>query len=102
MGQDSPDVGGRPDPTLAPGQDKLNYWNNVNLERLPTQMPYQLAPVYIQLNVDENDEQPPVPYQPEIELSEGPHLGYAGQWFTFATILFFGYPFFVKRRESKP
>lgn len=100
-GQVRPDVGGRPDPTLAAGQDRLDFWNNVNLARLAEQMPYQLAEVYIQLDVDESDETPPIPFQPEIELTEGPHLGYAGQWFTFAAILFFGYPFFVRYRENK-
>lgn len=101
LGQVRPDVGGRPDPTLAAGQDRLEYWNNVNLTRLEEQMPYPLGSIYIQQDVDEADETPPVPYQPEIELTEGPHLGYAGQWFTFAAILFFGYPFFVRYRESR-
>lgn len=101
LGQERPDVGGRPDPTVAVGQDRLDYWNNVNLTRLAEQMPYQLVSIYIQLDVDEADDTPPIPYQPEIELTEGPHLGYAGQWFTFASILFFGYPFFVKQRESR-
>jgi surfeit locus 1 family protein len=101
LGQDRPDVGGRPDPTLAPDQDKLDFWNNVNLERLGEQFPHELVPIYIQLDVDEADNQPPVPYQPEIELTEGPHLGYAGQWFTFAAILLFGYPFFVRYRERR-
>ena len=54
--------------------------------------------VYVQPNVDPNDVTPPVPYQPAIELSEGPHQGYALQWFTFATILVAGYPFYLKKQ----
>ena len=96
LGGEEPDVGGVPD------QDSgmLRFWNNVNLERIAEQLPYELLPVYIQLDVDETAAQPPIPFQPELELTEGPHLGYAGQWFIFASILFFGYPFFLKKQES--
>ena len=34
-----------------------------------------------------------------VDLSEGPHLGYAIQWFLFATVLGVGYYFFVRRQE---
>ena len=100
QGQEKPDIGGRPDPTLGPNQSSLNFWNNVNLDRIADQMPYKLLNIYIQIDPIEGQENPPIPYQPEIELSEGPHLGYAGQWFTFAAILFFGYPFFIRKREN--
>jgi surfeit locus 1 family protein len=93
-------VGGRPDPTLLPGQIRLEFWNNVNLERIENQLPYDILDIYIQLDLLEGDIDPPIPFQPEIELTEGPHLGYAGQWFTFAVILFFGYPFLIKKREN--
>ena len=99
QGREKPDMGGRPDPTLAPDQTGLFLWNNVNLRRMEGQMPYDLVPVYVQLDENQGDDLPPVPFQPEIEISEGPHLGYAGQWFIFATILFFGYPFFIRWRE---
>ncbi len=63
-------------------------------------MPYPIYAVYIQPNIDPADETPPIPYQPEVELTEGPHIGYAFQWFTFATILFAGYPFFLRKQEA--
>jgi surfeit locus 1 family protein len=100
QGQDRPDIGGRPDPTLGPNQNGLDFWNNVNLDRFTDQMSYQLLNVYIQLDPKDEKKSPPIPFQPEIELSEGPHLGYAGQWFTFAAILFFGYPVFIRKREN--
>lgn len=102
LGQDRPDIGGRPDPTMAPGQKRLDIWNNVNLERISDQVPYELLDVYVQLDEGSGDREYslPIPFQPEIELSEGPHLGYAGQWFTFASILFFGYPVFISKREN--
>jgi cytochrome oxidase assembly protein ShyY1 len=34
---------------------------------------------------------------PPPELSEGPHLGYAAQWFIFATIAVIGYPLVLRR-----
>lgn len=100
LGREEPDMGGRPDPTLAPNQDWLSLWNNVNIERIEEQLPYDLLKIYVQQDLDEGDTDPPIPFQPEIEISEGPHLGYAGQWFTFAALLFFGYPFFVNRRSK--
>jgi surfeit locus 1 family protein len=98
LGQAEPDLGGVPDPTLAPGQDRLEFWNIVNLERIGGQLPYPLLDVFVQPDVDLDDTEPPVPYQPEIELTEGPHLGYAGQWFIFATILVLGYPFYLRKQ----
>lgn len=101
LGQSKPDLGGVPDPTLAPGQTRLDFWNTVNLERIRRQVPYPMLEVFIQPKVDPADETPPIPYQPEIELTEGPHLGYAGQWFTFAAILVLGYPFFLRKQLSQ-
>ncbi|NIV14388.1 MAG: hypothetical protein GWN62_24875 [Aliifodinibius sp.] len=101
LGQDQPDVGGRADPTLAPDETYLAFWNNVNIDRLVEQMPYELLDIYVQLDPgNHEDDSFPIPFQPEIKLTEGPHLGYAGQWFTFATILLIGYPFFIKKKEE--
>lgn len=98
LGQVEPDLGGVPDPTLEPGQTRLEFWNIVNLERIQKQVSYPLLPIFVQPDVDPEDTTPPIPYQPEIDLTEGPHFGYALQWFTFATILVFGYPFYVSRQ----
>jgi surfeit locus 1 family protein len=101
LGQSKPDMGGVPDPTLMPGQSRLDIWNFVNIERIAVQTPYPLLPVYIQLDMDANDTEPPIPQQPIIELTEGPHFGYALQWFTFAFILLIGYPFFIRRQSTE-
>lgn len=98
LGQSKPDMGGVPDPTLTPGQTRLDSWNIVNLERIQSQVPYPLLDVFVQPDVDPSDLEPPVPYQPEIELTEGPHLGYAGQWFIFASILVLGYPVYLRKK----
>lgn len=100
LGQTKPAFGGVVD---APPEDgtKLDVWNNADLERIASQLPYPVLPVYVQPSADENDTEPPIPSQPTIELTEGPHMGYALQWFTFATILFVGYPFFLRSQETK-
>jgi surfeit locus 1 family protein len=87
------------DPLPEDGE-KLEVWNNADLTRIAAQMPYSILPVYIQPESDPTDTDPPIPFQPEIELTEGPHFGYALQWFTFATILFVGYPFFLRTQEA--
>jgi surfeit locus 1 family protein len=99
LGQTKPAVGGVADPLPENGA-KLEIWNNADVTRIATQMPYPVLPVYIQPETDVSDAEPPIPSQPEIELTEGPHMGYAVQWFTFATILFLGYPFFLQKQET--
>jgi len=99
LGQAKPRFGGVADPLPEDGA-KLAIWNNADLTRISSQMPYPILPVYVQPAPDANDTEPPIPFQPEVELTEGPHAGYALQWFTFATILFVGYPFFLRKQET--
>lgn len=100
LGQTKPAFGGVAD-TLPANGAKLEIWNNADLAHIAKQIPYPVLPVYIQAKPDPNDTQPPIPFQPEVEITEGPHFGYALQWFTFATLLFFGYPFFLQKQETK-
>ncbi|RPJ21745.1 MAG: SURF1 family protein, partial [Chloroflexi bacterium] len=95
LGRAKPAFGGVAD-ALPENGAKLEVWNNADLTRIASQMPYPILPVYIQSEPDANDTEPPIPFQPEIEVTEGPHFGYALQWFSFATILFVGYPFFLR------
>lgn len=99
--QTTPGFGGVADPTLTPGQKGLDLWIYVNLERISQQMPYPTLPAYIQLNPEPGRTDPPIPFQPELDLSEGPHQGYAVQWFSFAALLLVGYPFYVRKQESE-
>jgi len=100
LGQLKPVFGGVAD-ALPENGAKLEIWNNADLTHIASQMSYSVLPVYIQPKADANDTIPPIPSQPEIELTEGPHFGYALQWFMFATILFVGYPFFLRKQEAK-
>jgi len=99
LGQEGPDMGGVPDPELAPGQERLDFWNFINIDRLQQQVPYPLLPIYIQVAPEEVWTDLPYRSLPDLDLTEGNHLGYALQWFSYAAILFFGYPFYLKRSQ---
>ena len=96
LGQDKPAFGGVADEEAS----HLDLWNNLNVDRISKQSPYPILLVYVQPNEIQNDTVPPIPYQPEVDLTEGPHSGYALQWFAFVTILFVGYPFFLRKQEK--
>jgi surfeit locus 1 family protein len=95
LGQEKPAFGGVADADAG----RLDIWNNLNIIRISEQSPYPILFVYVQPNEAENNTVPPIPFQPEVELTEGSHFGYALQWFSFATILFAGYPFFLRKQE---
>src|SRR5215216_1146370 len=98
LGQTKPALGGVADAMPENGA-QLEIWNNGDVEQIIDQLPYPALRVYIQPDFDASDVEPPIPFQPEIELTEGPHFGYALQWFTFASILFIGYPFYLRKQE---
>jgi surfeit locus 1 family protein len=101
LSQTAVSFGGVDDPTLTPVQTRLDFWVYVNLGRIQEQMPYSILPVYIQLDPEPNRTTPPIPYQPELDLSEGPHQSYAIQWFSFGTLFLVGYPIYMNRQESR-
>lgn len=77
-------------------------WFRVDVEAIQAQLPYEILPIYIQ-------QSPPaggntnLPYriEPNVELTDGPHLGYAIQWFIFALILGGGYIKYVGKERTK-
>jgi surfeit locus 1 family protein len=101
-GQTKPGFGGEPDPAYTPGSAPLKAINLVNLERIQQQVNERMFPVYIQEAPDPAWTRLPYRSLAQVEISEGPHLGYAIQWFTFAITLLSGYPFFVRRQLRKP
>jgi surfeit locus 1 family protein len=78
-------------------------WYRLDIAALQAQMPYQLLPVYIQ-------QSPPpgpggnvkLPYrvEPVFDLSDGPHLSYAIQWYSFALIFGGGYVYYVYKNAA--
>jgi surfeit locus 1 family protein len=100
LGQEKPAFGGVADPQLVPGQTRLALWNNLSITRISNEISPRILPVFVQPNVEADDTLPPIPSQPVLELDEGPHLGYAFQWFSFAAILFIGYPFYLRKQAQ--
>jgi surfeit locus 1 family protein len=64
----------------------------IDLARIQSQLPYRVAPLYLLLQhqVPGQSGALPIP-APLPELSNGPHMDYAIQWFTFATIALVGF-----------
>ncbi|MDZ7678098.1 MAG: SURF1 family protein [Acidimicrobiales bacterium] len=81
-----------------PAEGRLERLARADVGRLAAQVDYPVLPAYVTLS-GQTPAQPgqvPVPVEP-VELGEGPHLGYAFQWFTFATIAAFGYPLVLRK-----
>jgi surfeit locus 1 family protein len=81
-----------------PGEGRLRTLSRVDVGRLAQQVTSPLIPAYVDLRVQEpaQPDQTPTPV-PAPELSEGPHLGYAGQWFIFATLTTVVYVLMLRR-----
>jgi surfeit locus 1 family protein len=99
--QSKAEIGRISDPIPAANEPRLTAWNLANLESIERQLPYQILPVYIQQAPDPSWSNMPYRSLPELDLTEGSHLGYAIQWFTFAVILGVGYPMFLFREGRK-
>lgn len=91
--------GGQSNPSPGPGEF-VEAWNFIDLEAIEAGLPYPLQPVYLQAVPAGEDQALPYRQQPDFDLSQGPHLGYAIQWFAFAAALGMGYPLFVYRRQD--
>jgi cytochrome oxidase assembly protein ShyY1 len=83
---------------VAPGEDRMTTVRTVDLAAIARDVPYDLVPWFLQLGsqAPAGSGELPVP-EPPPELSEGPHLSYAFQWFTFAAIALIGYLVLVRR-----
>jgi surfeit locus 1 family protein len=76
-------------------------WYRVDIEAIQAQMPYDLLPIYINQAPEANDA-PPFRAEREVDLSEGPHMGYAIQWFLFAAVLAVMYTALVYKDVRSP
>lgn len=90
--------------TLSDGREtivegKQQEWYRIDIQAIQKQMPYQLLPFYVLASpVEDTPGQLPYRIENEVDLSDGPHLFYAIQWFTFTLFLGCGYLYFVKTR----
>jgi len=70
----------------------------VDVPRLQQQVDERLLPIYVDLQAQQPAQAGPIPEPlPPPELSEGPHLNYAGQWFIFALLTIIVYPLLLRR-----
>lgn len=70
----------------------------LDIPALQTEMPYTLLPVYLlEAPADAPADRLPRRLEAEVDLSEGPHLSYAIQWFAFAIIFTVGYLYYWRR-----
>jgi cytochrome oxidase assembly protein ShyY1 len=84
-----------------PSGVELDTLSRVDIDRYQEQVDADLFPVWLQLQEQDpaQGDRPTVLDPPE--LTEGPHLGYAVQWFTFTTIALIGYPMILRRRARR-
>jgi surfeit locus 1 family protein len=71
-------------------------WYRVDIAAIQPQMPYKLLPIYV-LQAPKGNKELPYRHKQEIDLSEGSHLGYALQWFTFSLGLGIAYVVYVRK-----
>ena len=93
-----PDEG---DGSDAPDADRVV--RDLDVRGIASSMPYDLFPLPLQL-ADQTPPQPgslPIPVPPPA-LSEGPHLSYAFQWFSFAGIAVVGAAILLRRDRLPP
>ena len=94
------DVGGPQDPPLGPDRPRLDAWFRVNIDSIQQQTGYPLLPIFIEQQPAAGAPELPRPV-PTADLGEGPHLGYAVQWFSFAIILVVGYIAFIYTQAKR-
>lgn len=94
----------QPPPRLAaasaqPGGPQRE-WFRVDIDAIRPQLPYDLLPFYV-VQTPPAEGNVALPYRAErvVDLSEGPHLGYAIQWFTFSLMLGVIYVVFIHKNQ---
>lgn len=87
------------DRTPGPGEPRLLEWRVLNVEGIQAQSPYPLRPYFLELSEAPSDGQP-IP-DPDVDLSDGPHLSYAIQWFAFGGTAFVGGGYWLLRRKRR-
>ena len=83
---------------VDPATGTLERIARVDLERIDQQVDAELLPVYIQLLSQDPPQADDIPAIVGLPTpSEGPHRGYAVQWFLFAGVVVVGYPILLRK-----
>lgn len=80
------------------GQNAPGAFTQVNIDLIRQSTGQELLPLYAVQAPNPATSSPPYRVLPEVELTEGPHLGYALQWFFFALVLVVGFPIFLRKQ----
>jgi surfeit locus 1 family protein len=85
-----------------PADGPLREVQRIDIDRLSAQLPGDVLPFYIDLTSSEPAQTTVLP-EPVTrpDLSEGPHLSYAAQWFIFATAIAIGWVLAVRYSVTK-
>ncbi len=87
-------TGGLSDPATG----ELTQAQRVDIPRLAPQLPGPVVPMYVELVASTPAEASPAPIPLSLpELTEGPHLSYAVQWFTFSLAVVVGWVLAVRK-----
>ncbi|NCC31756.1 MAG: SURF1 family protein [Chloroflexia bacterium] len=96
----------RPDSPLAPrdlplpGETRIEAWVRVDVPGLQQQVGIPLLPLYIEVLPSADAATLPRPPDPR-QLDDGPHLGYALQWFTFAGMMIVVYTILMRQELQR-
>ncbi len=95
---EQPDWSFLADPAPEPGEAPLQTWRFLTVDLIRRQVDFPLAAlILVQTEALEDGPALPRP-DPRIDLDEGPHLGYAIQWFAFASIAIIGGTLWIRRQ----
>ncbi len=90
-----------PAAAAQPGSPQTE-WYRLDIAAIQAQVPYPLLPVYIQQSpLPGGNAKLPYRVEPVYDLSDGPHLSYAIQWYSFAVILGCVYVYYVYKNAAR-
>lgn len=86
-----------------PAEGDLTEIQRLDIDRLAGQLPGPVVPMYVELTASDPPEvgDAPAPVV-EPELTSGPHLSYAVQWFIFSLLAVVGWILAVRKSAKQP
>ena len=97
----APSFAGLAEPTPSPIDGRTDFWLSIDTDQIGKQVGYPLLSVYILKSPEAISSNPPIAVAAIPDLGDGPHLGYAMQWFGFAALFVAGYPLYLRKQEGR-
>ncbi len=94
-------LGGPTDPPFSAERPRIDAWFQVNVERIGQQNGEKMLPIFVELQPGPTPSSAPPFAQATTDLGDGPHLGYALQWYGFGVILVVGYIVMIIRGDRR-